>query len=414
MIIGEIGNHFANTEKIKYNSERSFLDFDLLIIDMIFFFEGPNLLQKKIYDKRKEDLAEFLYHKKVPLIIIAPDPKEIVFMENGQNKNFSLCSLLPIPPFDVKKESGRQLIVLPNNLFSPFLLEYKQYFSYESYFVTYTGKVLIETPHAKRVVSFYNESSVFLPRIPGINVQIQEKILIELYSLAKQVQRNDSEIKLPEWANNYYLPSEKETIIEINKINNQINLLSNDLNLKKEKLLEYKRRKSLFVGTGDELEFEVEKVFEEIGFDILQVEPGRDDLIIKYKDNIAVVEIKGVSTSAAEKHAAQLEKWVANYYEINEIKPKGILIVNSYRDIELLNRNEMKFPNQMLKFSQQREHCLITTLQLLGLFYKIKENPGEKDELIKSLFETVGVYTQFDDWQNYISYDEQKNLDTLK
>ena len=58
----------------------------------------------------------------------------------------------------------------------------------------------------------------------------------------------------------------------------------------------------------------------------MEVLPDRDDLILQYNDRIAVVEIKGVlRKSAAERHAAQLEKWVSSYFSDKGIRPKGIL-----------------------------------------------------------------------------------------
>jgi hypothetical protein len=60
----------------------------------------------------------------------------------------------------------------------------------------------------------------------------------------------------------------------------------------------------------------------------------------------------------------------------------------------------------MLKFSKQREHCLISSLQLLGLYYEVLKNPSKKDELIKLLFETIGVYDGFEDWSEFISLQE--------
>jgi len=56
-------------------------------------------------------------------------------------------------------------------------------------------------------------------------------------------------------------------------------------------------------------------------------------LILDYKGKIAVVEVKGLGKSAAENNAAQLEKWVSEYYLTKGIKPKGILIVNAYKDV---------------------------------------------------------------------------------
>lgn len=119
--------------------------------------------------------------------------------------------------------------------------------------------------------------------------------------------------------------------------------------------------------------------------------------------SFGVVEIKGVNGSAAEKHAAQLEKWVSSYYEENAIKPKGILIVNAYKEKALKDRPTDTFPHQMLNYSQQREHCLLSSIQLLGLYYEFKSNPDKKEELIDKLLSHVGVFPDFKDWKLFLS-----------
>ena len=171
----------------------------------------------------------------------------------------------------------------------------------------------------------------------------------------------------------------------------------------KEKLANTEKYKLLLSGSARALEVQVEAVLKELGFDSNKVEAGRDDLIITYNDKVAVVEIKGVLKSAAEKHAAQLEKWVSEYLTDKGIKPKGLLIVNAYCDTPLDERSEPAFPSQMISYSVNREHCLLTTIQLLGIYYHVKAHPEEKDKIISELFETRGIYERFTDYLSWLS-----------
>ena len=109
-----------------------------------------------------------------------------------------------------------------------------------------------------------------------------------------------------------------------------------------------------------------------------------------------------MKSSSAEKHAAQLEKWVSQYYEKNDIKPKGILVVNAYNDRPLEERTEPAFPNQMLKFSIAREHCLITGLQLLCLYLDCKDDDEKRRKAIDDLLTTNGVFDKYQDWSEFI------------
>jgi len=54
---------------------------------------------------------------------------------------------------------------------------------------------------------------------------------------------------------------------------------------------------------------------------------------MKWREQIVIVEVKGQNKSAAEKNAAQLEKWLSTYFAENGVAPKGMLLVNTFRSI---------------------------------------------------------------------------------
>lgn len=65
-------------------------------------------------------------------------------------------------------------------------------------------------------------------------------------------------------------------------------------------------RDQLYLGSGRTLELQVKEVLELLGGKVTEPEPNRDDWRVDFNGQQAAVEIKGVSKSAAEKHAAQL------------------------------------------------------------------------------------------------------------
>ena len=185
------------------------------------------------------------------------------------------------------------------------------------------------------------------------------------------------------------------------------------------KLLERKRlgktrpkyhiQKLLLTTSGSLLEEITKQVLSELGFSILDSERGRSDIVAQYGDINIVAEIKGVTKSAAEKHAAQLEKWVSQYIEETEVTPKALLIVNGFSETPIKNRKEEVFPSQMLKYCEARGHTLITTTQLLCLFIEVKQNPECKQERLNELLSCIGKYKRYQDIENYlISYDSEE------
>ena len=92
-------------------------------------------------------------------------------------------------------------------------------------------------------------------------------------------------------------------------------------------LNEISEYKHLLTGTGSSLENIVRKVLLELDFQLEEVEANRTDIIGKYKEVSVVFEIKGLTKSAGERNAAQLEKWISEYHVETGIKTKGVLLV---------------------------------------------------------------------------------------
>lgn len=207
---------------------------------------------------------------------------------------------------------------------------------------------------------------------------------------------------LPEWVNNIYILDEKARLKKQSTIENKIAKLQEELENENAAILAVQKYKLLLTSSGSALEEIVKQVLAELGFTLLEAEKGRSDIVAKYGENAIVAEVKGVTKSAAEKHAAQLEKWVSQYIEENEVSPKGVLIVNGFCDIPLNERLEDVFPQQMLKYSVARGHVLLTSTQLLCLYIEVCNNPTCKEERIAELLSCVGKYERYRDTKDYL------------
>lgn len=106
--------------------------------------------------------------------------------------------------------------------------------------------------------------------------------------------------------------------------------------------------------------------------------------------------MKGLGKSAAEKHAAQLEKWVASIMEDGE-QVKGILVANTWRDVPLAERTAESFPSQMLPYAKSRGHCLITGLQLFVILDEVEKDPSRASYWRQKILGTAGVLGGCDD-----------------
>jgi hypothetical protein len=164
--------------------------------------------------------------------------------------------------------------------------------------------------------------------------------------------------------------------------------------------------KRAFTSKGDVLMDTVAGLLRMLG---LVVEPGpevKDDLIAKGYGLIFVVEVKGRDkTGAAEKDARQLESWVSRYAHEHdsEAEPKGLLVINGYKDLPPQERKEPTFPHAMLDYVQRKNQCAITGMQLLCLALEAQEK-GNQAAIAQELASTVGIFPRYggNDWKGRI------------
>jgi hypothetical protein len=401
MKIAVIGNYFHDVHRVSFFSTETFLEYDALIIDISTIAQGSSSRGIEFFEKRRSALLEFVAFKKTPIIYLAPETNKL-HLHQKVTVERTVSEVLPIPEYEIENEKGKEYIIASKTPFVNFLEKYKTWFGYNNFYKEYTGTSIAVTPYTNKVIAFYTEDCVFLPALVAFDINRNKEFLFELVECLKSVRFDPNANPLPQWSEFYFLPGEYDAKQKIIHLNEQIEKLNLEVEEKKRELEYLTEKKRLFTASGDELEMKVASIFRDLGFEILQAEKNRDDLIVKYGNETAVVEIKGLNNSAGEKNAAQLEKWRATYFEVHGVNPKGILLVNTYKETPLALRNQADFPDQMLRYATGREHCLITTLQLLTLHFEAGNNPESKEFIIKTLFSTVGRYPDNYKWQDYI------------
>lgn len=437
-----IGSFFEHefVDTCDFRSTNSFLDYDILLVDFRYILDeydattnsnGKYLGHKCLNDddsvaivddikRRKFEISELL--KLGRTVIVYLPSSQICYIKTGKKeysgtgKNRQTThlvndiDLLSVLPLEIRtlEATGTNIDFRGEEPFSAFWNTNKKYLRFTSYYQEPIGKSLWYLNGTDRVVGSYlpfeKGNIIFMPTYSDDDEdEKREKIFFQsIITLVEQLNTSTGDFALPTWSNDYLMPREDLALSNLIKYELELKKIINKISKQKKLISELKEYKILFTGTGKALEIQIGKVLSELGFEVTEGLPGRDDLILKYKDKIAVVEVKGVSKSAAEKHAAQLEKWVSEYISKNGITPKGILIVNAFKDITLADRNEETFPQQMIKYSKNRNHCLLAGIQLLGLYQDFKTNPEKRNEIIERIFSTDGLFMDYNDWTGFI------------
>lgn len=423
----------------------SFLDYDAVIIDTkdlvdeyiadhyekyegkikISKDESPRIMSD--FNRIKEQIIEYLNHGKNVFVIMSKNEDCVIYTGKSETigtvitarttnflSTFNAFSFLPIE-IQPAMLTGESYCIECNPPYSTFFNATKSFLYYETTFDAPQEARLLTTPNRSKAISaVFKIGKGNLILLPCCGIEDDDEdgehwfenaktYLDALLELNNSLLSNEEEYELPLWSNAVKMPNEDTAEAEIEKDMVKLNKLQNKIAKDEAHLSSIRSKKRLLTASGNVLEESVKEVLQEIGFTLQKTEKGRSDVIASYKGIDIVAEIKGVSKSAAEKHAAQLEKWVAQFIEENDREPKPILIVNGFCDTPLTERKEEVFTEQMLKYCMARGHVLITTTQLLCLYIEVKKDPSCAESRINELLSGVGRYSRYLDFDQYIT-----------
>lgn len=235
-------------------------------------------------------------------------------------------------------------------------------------------------------------------RYPQEAVDFQDALIAAVRNLGSV----DGQVR-PAWADVYSTAETREAESAVTRQIASIERARSRLATLQGKLERAQLQQQLYYASGSSLELRVKEALELLGGEPLATIPGRADLRIRFGDATVVVEVKGLSKSAGERNSAQLEKWLASELEATGSNPKGVLVVNTWKDLPLAERTEADFPAQMIPYAVARSHCLITGLQLFVIVQDVRADPSRKEHWIELILNTNGPLASVPDWRTYLA-----------
>lgn len=434
--------------EVKPSSRASFWDYDSVIVDadniLTYYnsnrrYGNKNVLSeissvdvREDFTYLRKQIKEYAESGKNVFVFIGKLEEVYVFTGqqtySGTGKNRQTTQMVDLfnsykfLPFDIKVTTcvGEEIDYQNNsNIVTQFLIENKDSYFYTAYFDCQDLFPIATIKASNKIIGGiinYAQGHIILLPKPYYKTNYKNqtegakyaKEYLKKLILLDQKLRKDNEDDLPQWVDSFTILDEKKIREEIANTQSKIDKLKTKIDEQKDLLRQTEHYKGLLVYSSEKLENIVKEVLVELGFDLTKSPKNRSDIIAYYDNKGIVAEVKGVTKSAAEKHAAQLEKWVSEYIEENGESPyKALLIVNAYCDKPLKDRGET-FPNQMLKYCTNRSHCLLSTTQLLCLYIECKQNPTIKKDRINELLTTIGVYNRYNNYEEFIIEQESK------
>jgi hypothetical protein len=441
--------HQEAIETTQFRSDATFLDYDVVVWDpettineyrhreygevyMGLPSLGDDQSAHLLSDiaRRRSEMRQLLELGRT-IVIFAPTPQVFYVgtgdkTTSGTGRNAKVTRLVrrqnffEVFPFEMTAVAakGTKAEVRSGEPFAKFWRSMHDLLSYRAYFEVVDAVPLLAIRGTDKIVGaqlriargfvliipapFWRTDEVLEEKAAPEALKLEEKVVATLTELVSALRQETGDFKLPAWSETYELAGEARQRQSLAGKERQRDALLLAINDAKDALATLEQRKILFTGSGVALETQVKNAFRALGFDVREGAPGRDDFIAIRGSRVAVVEVKGVTKTAAEKHSAQLEKWVAGYYEANGQHPKAILVVNTYSETPLEDRPAANFPDQMLPYATGRGHALVTGVQLLGAWLDVEEHPERQDEVATSLLDATGPWERFTDWRTVL------------
>lgn len=391
--------------------------------------------------RRTRDMREFLELGRT-LVILLPPPRQF-YIATGEKRNDGtrakpnvkrivearqLTETLPLAP-TLQAASGEAFEVVGDAAFAAMWRTVGDQFVYEAFCEIEDSEPMLRVPGTERVIAARAEvaggSVLYLPYLlvdkPDIEEQGDEETDTEYnqrWQLANTElqEENDGALidaileyvsgssgtakPLPAWVDRVVLPREQRAEEKADQAARRAEAARATAEEARAEVARVRAKKALIALDGNGLEEAVANAFEELGATITAGVPGRADRILEWKGKKAVLEVKGSVKSASERNAAQLEKWVAEHTALVDDDeeaepPKGILVVNAWREQPLPERDKPTFPDQMLAYSEARGHCLLESAQLLTALVTAT-NQAKRAAFLDAIFGTAGV---LEGWQ---------------
>lgn len=227
---------------------------------------------------------------------------------------------------------------------------------------------------------------IWLPPTTDIsNYEAVSLILRERYGLG-------FEEVAPAWVEVYKLPHQLPLEAEIDRLEQEIQALTEQLGTERHHLLEASRFRKLLYEQGEALELVVRDALRELGaqVDDPKLRTHEDGRLIDPTGRQGMLEIKGRTGPLRLSDVRELDQWVRDGIANENWQSKGLLIANLGCGTPPLQRRDL-FPLNCVRTGQQYGQCFITTTQLFRALCSHQRGELDLTAFWDTIFSTNGV-----------------------
>jgi len=420
------------TNRVEMFSRNTLLDYEALILDVdgvVKEMTGnmPSYASTGRVERQEADAIEYYLEERRKQIteiqklgrpVIAFCSSTHTILVNSARPDINIGSYLPGAGPAFHSSAGENVVFQGPEPYKTFAQKLDDLFCYAAILEPCPGKPLFFLKGTKKALGAVVEQSgkwtLLSPKLKPTprtiisqNLTHPHRFVEAALELFRTRTVSGTEFAPPAWQSSYILQPERPLLDRRNAERQALQQAQQKLSATEANLKALDELKRAFTSNGDVLVDIVANLLRSLG---LTVEPGpevKDDLIARGHGHVFVIEVKGRDkTGSGEKDARQLDSWVSRYAHEHdqEKEPKGLLIVNGYKDLPLDQRMEPTFPHAMLDYVQRKQQCAITGTQLLCLALEAQQQRNEA-AIVGELGATTGIFPRYqgNDWSKQIA-----------
>lgn len=202
---------------------------------------------------------------------------------------------------------------------------------------------------------------------------------------------------VPDWCKKYFSDELKHLTKELDSLNEQIKQTQERMRkIEAKAALTKGLRNTLLTADGDDLIEACVKVLGLTGWKVTQSEDDKNELVLEHGDEqVAIARIIWTKDKAERSHLGQLSISQTRYWCENGVEPKGILILSKLSDKAPTDRSN-EADADLVTYAQQKNVCLMDTVQLLALYRDIALKDAKTDERREKIQDGKGWLSGFE------------------
>lgn len=244
---------------------------------------------------------------------------------------------------------------------------------------------------------------------PGNNQAQQAKPLLN--SLFKQAepasqtpapqpvrQTNHVDLPVPDWCKAFSFSYLDDLRMEQTALNEQLQSVQAKLNTVESRIASVEQLKqALLAGEPGVLIDACNTVLSRLGWTVRKSDRVANEILLSNVDHPeGLARVVRSDDQCGRTEVAQLAESAISFWDEHEIEPKGVLIACTWATQSPSQRTQPDFSDSLRKFAEKKNLCLMTAMQLLGIYRDIELGATSPDVVRKQILETSGQLSGYE------------------